>query len=115
MSGFPSGAEIIVDERGSTALIQIDTDLYPQDIALKAAYWLTERCHVYVHRQGELLVAEVRTKDGASGEPLTAACGEFCNALIDFAVRARVATETAGIQEALLRRAFLELVPRAAE
>ncbi len=112
---FPSRAGVVVDERGTTVVIAFDPGLYPEDVALKAAYWLGEHCHVHIGRGQEGgLVAEIRTKDGCEGPELTAACGEFCNALIDFALRARIAEETKGTQEALLQRAFVQLLPRAA-
>ncbi|WP_242442980.1 His-Xaa-Ser system protein HxsD [Magnetospirillum sp. 15-1] len=113
--GFPSSSGVVVDERGAAAVIALDPGLYSEDVALKAAYWLTDRCHVHVGRSQEGgLVAEIRTKDGREGLELTAACGEFCNALVDFALRARIAEETRGTQEALLQRAFVQLLPRAA-
>lgn len=80
---------------------------------MKAAYWLSDRCHVDLrHDASGRLFAEIRTKDGTSIS-LDSACGEFCSALTDFALRARVSAETAEIQQALLSRAFTQLLPRA--
>lgn len=107
----PSAAGIVVNDHGTTAVVALDPGLYPEDVALKAAYWLSDRCHIHFRpRIDGQLVAEVRVKDGA-GLDLTAACGEFCNALADAALRTRIAAETAGIQEALLQRAFVQLLP----
>lgn len=107
-------AGVVLDDRGTSTLIEVDPLLYSEDVVLKAAYWLTDQCYVHVRRgeAGELF-AEVRAKDGLGGASLERACGEFCNSLIDFAVRARVAAETSAVQEALLQRAFKELVPEA--
>lgn len=112
MSDFPNGVGIEVDERGTTAIIKIDSHLYSKDVAIKAAYWLADRCYVHIRRAARGgFVAEIRTKDGKSGDALTAACGEFCNSLIDFALRTSVADQTRNIHEAMLQRAFTELIP----
>lgn len=110
MRGLPSGVRVAVSEDKETATLQIDDAVYSDPVVTKAAYWFTDRCYIDIHRS-EMggLVAVIRGKDG--GCDLMAVAGEFCNALVDFALRARVAAETADIQEALLRRAFLELIP----
>ena len=104
---------VVFDESTTSALIEMDPGLYGEDVVLKAAYWLTDRCYVHVTKSetGKLL-AEIRLKDG-SDISLVSLCGEFCNSLVDFAVRARVARETGPVQEALLQRAFVELLPKA--
>lgn len=113
MSPFPESAGVIVDQRGTTVLITIDPTLYSEDVALRAAYWLADRCHVHIGKtNGGTITAEIRTKDGCDGPELTAACGEFCNSLVDFTLRARVAHETQDIQRALVQRAFNELLPQ---
>lgn len=114
MSQFPAAARVVTNDHGAVALIEIDLALYSEDVALKAAYWLTDKYYVHVRRaEAEKLIAEVRAKDGADGTALIEACGEFCNSLIDFAVRAKIVAETKEIQQALLQRAFVELVPKA--
>lgn len=96
----------------SSAVIAIDCALYPEEAALKAVYWLTDRCHLHIWRpQDGSLAVELWPKDGARLS-LQQACGEFCNALADAALRIRISAETAPIQEALLQRAFLQLMPR---
>lgn len=112
MTAFPIAAGISVDGDGAIASVSIDPSIYSPDVALKAAYWLTDRAHIHVaHRLDGHLAADIRLKDGRDGEPLTQLCGEFCNALIDFALRERIAAETASVQSALLQRAFIELLP----
>ena len=96
-------------------MIELDHGLYSEEVALQAAYWLTDQGHVHLTKNAVgKLVAEVRRKDGQGGEALAGLCGEFCNSLIDFALRARIAVETQDIQTALLQRAFVELVPTSA-
>ncbi|WP_127079663.1 His-Xaa-Ser system protein HxsD [Rhodomicrobium lacus] len=111
---FPKGTAVEFDERGCVSTIVLDPRLYSEGVALKAAYWLTDRCHVHLRRNAEgHLLADIRLKDGGAGLELTAACGDYCNALVDFALRERVAADTQAIQEALLQRAFLQALPRA--
>jgi His-Xaa-Ser system protein HxsD len=43
---------------------------------------------------------------------LQEACAEFCNSLVDFRVRGLVLSETAGVREALVSKAFVEGVPK---
>ncbi len=102
----------VFDDRGVSASIGIDGALYDEDAALAAAYMLTDRCHVAVDREGSVLTVTIRLKDGSGGEALKTACGDFGNALIDAALRARISDQTADIREALLKRAFGELAPR---
>lgn len=112
MTAFPTATRVSVDADGAVASICIDPSLYSPEVALKAAYWLTDRGHIHIaHRPDGHLTADIRLKDGLDGEPLTQLCGEFCNALIDFALRERVAAESAIVQSALLQRAFIELLP----
>ena len=113
MEVFPSATGISTDKRGTVAHISIDPGLYSEDVALRAAYWLTDRGYIHLSkREDGYLLAEIRLKDGGAGEHLTELCAEFCNGLIDFEVRSRVAAETQAVQEALLQRAFVELLPK---
>jgi len=109
---FPMIAGVSLDERGASARFEIDCSLFSEEVALRAAYWLGDRGHVYLSKDDNRLIAEIRCKDGQSGEPLTFLCGEFCNGLVDFSLRARIAAESEDIQSALLQRAFIELIPK---
>lgn len=112
MQVFPESSAVVVNQRGTTVVITIDPGLYSEDVVLRAAYWLSDSCHVHINKTNAgAITAEIRTKDGRDGPELTAACGEFCNGLIDFALRARVASETQDIHRALVQRAFSELLP----
>ena len=115
-SCFPKGTRVSTDDRGAFALVEIDTTVYSDDVALRAAYWLSDRADVNLAKNEDgKLIAEVRLKNGSDGEPLHELCGEFCNELIDFALRARIASETQDVQAALLQRAFVSLVPKRAD
>ncbi len=115
MGDTPEGVGIVIDDAASGAQIAVDTRLFSEDVALRAAYWLSERGYIHFSRRDEeTLVAEIKLKDGCDRLALTALCGDFCNGLIDFALRARISAETQDIQAALLQRAFVELVPKPA-
>lgn len=112
MSAFPAATGVSIDGDGAVASVSIDPAIYSPDTALKAAYWLTDRAHIHVaHRADGSLSAEIRLKGGRGGDPLKEICGEFCNSLIEFALRERIAAETENVQSALLQRAFIELLP----
>ena len=111
-AAFPTIAGVSLDVRGALARFEIDCSLFSEDVALRAAYWLADRGYVYLSRDDSRLFAEIRCKDGQGGEPLTSLCGEFCNGLVDFSLRARIAAESEDIQSALLQRAFVELIPK---
>src|SRR6185369_3735856 len=78
----------------------------------KTAYWLTDRFFVFLDRTEDgRWMAEMRNKPGGSAN-LQDATSEFCNSLIEFRLRDIVNAETGAIREALVRRAFLEGVPK---
>jgi His-Xaa-Ser system protein HxsD len=88
------------------ARIRISISVYPTAVALRALYWLTDRAYVLVDEPapGTLEVRIRRKPDHkASLEELA---GEFCNALVDQAVRAQVAAETRSIRELIFAKAF---------
>lgn len=113
MASFPTSVRPVVNEDGTSVLIDVDERLYPEEVVLKAAYWMTDRMYVHLSRSPEgRLVVELRAKNDADAGTIQRYCGEFCNSLIDFAIRVRVSADTEDIQEALLKRAFLGLVPK---
>lgn len=101
-----------VEDGSISTIIRIDCDLFPDEVVEKAAYWITGICDVHLSRPcpGEIL-AGLRLKTGGTVAEFEQSCLDFRQALLDFAVRARVAAETKDIHEALLRRAFIEMAP----
>lgn len=93
-------------------VIAIDATLFPEEAVLKAAYEVSGACSVDLSRPapGEIQ-ARLELRPGQPLEALEEAYDGFRQALLDFTVRARVLTETKDIQEALLRRAFTEMIP----
>lgn len=103
---------IEVDVLGSCAKASIDPAVYSEAAIFKAAYWATDRYYVFLDKEanGRWLV-EIRSK-ATSENDLQQALAEFCNSLIDFRLRDIVNVETGAIREALVRRAFMEGVPK---
>lgn len=103
------GADIL----GDFARITIDRSVYTDAAIFKSAYWMTNRYHIYLasHPDNHLVV-EIRAKTSSPNDSLQDAAGEFCNALIDYRVRAIVLSETAHIRDALVTKAFMEGLPK---
>jgi His-Xaa-Ser system protein HxsD len=93
-------------------VIAIDGTLFPEEVVLKAAYEISGICSVDLSRPapGEIQ-ARLELRPGQPMGALEEAYHAFRQNLLDFTVRARVLRETKDIQEALLRRAFTEMVP----
>jgi His-Xaa-Ser system protein HxsD len=103
---------IEADVLGSYAKASIDPAVYSEAAIFKAAYWATDRSYVFLDKDsdGRWLV-EIRSKS-PSDEQLQQALADFCNSLIDFRLRDIVNAETGAIREALVRRAFMEGIPK---
>jgi His-Xaa-Ser system protein HxsD len=92
----------------------VDSSIYPTPAILKAAYWIGPHCYVrLVTTPDGKLFAELTRKKDCSSLDFEDACQRFQNYLIDFALRERLAVETRGIQEVLMKQAFGEALPRA--
>lgn len=103
---------IASDQFGQYASVSVDPQVYSETAIFKAAYWFTDRCFIFLDGLPDGRVSvEIRAK-GDQPLDLAVACADFCNALIDFRVRDIVAKETSVIREALVRKAFIEGVPK---
>jgi His-Xaa-Ser system protein HxsD len=113
--GSPDGlAEIAPGDLSEKVFFRIDLNIYSKEAAIQAAYWMTDRCHVHFAAEPDgVLVAAIvpRSRDGSAAPAELR--GDFENALIDCALRIRIAAETRDLQQALLRRAFSEALPKA--
>ncbi len=98
------------DELGVYAWVSVDPSLFSQTVVFKTAYWFSERFYLYLSKapDGRLLV-ELRHKTTGTAEELTVACREFCNSLLDHAVRQQVLQETSATRDALIRKAFFDV------
>src|SRR3954470_15299026 len=94
-----------VRREGTTVVIRAGTAVYGTDPVLKAAHKFSGRCFVTLEQESEqFLLCRLRAKQ--SLENLDALAGEFCNELLDQALRARLAAATAPVRNLLLAQAF---------
>ena len=102
---------IVTDDLGSCVSVSLDTTVYDKAVVFKVAYWYTDRCYVFFApgKGNNKLSVELRAME-ADGPPgnLENLAREFCNRLIDQQVRDLVATETLGVRDALVKKAFFE-------
>ena len=84
----------------------VSLDVYPLEVIYQTSYWFTSDYYVWLAPTDEGVLIRIAGKS----EPIDteAVKGEFCNALIDHALRRSVAQQTAGVREVLLRAAFDE-------
>jgi len=99
------------DALGDLATVTVDASLYSENAIFRAAYWMTDRFHIFLERVDHGIRIEFRNKPGTAAD-LQQACADLCNALVDFRLRDIVAQETGGIRDALVKHAFLEGVPK---
>lgn len=91
---FPADAEVVID---------VDESIYNRSTVLRACYWYTDRCYVFVERKSpNILAVHMHAKDGAD---LSATAGEFANALLDYELRREIDLETGKIRELLVAKA----------
>lgn len=109
------GAGAVAFHTGSDALgvyarASVDPKVYGETAILKTAYWFTDQHYLFlaVDKNSGLFNVEFRLKQGDSVEKLKEACAEFCNSLLDQALRQRVLEETSAVRDSLLRKAFFE-------
>lgn len=108
------GVECSLDDLGGYATICVDTRVFSEAAILKTAYWLTDSYFLYLSRDcqdpASKLSVELRLKEPSDNvqQLLKIACREFGNHLLDQEVRQVVQTETAGLRDALVQKAFFE-------
>ena len=69
---------------------------------------MLDRLYFYFDKRGAgTLVAELKAKDGSSGEALERLKGEFLNELLSAELRAQIARRTKKVREALIAQALI--------
>lgn len=87
--------------------IRVDLAIYPLEVVLRACHVFTARFYVFAHTvtEGTAIVDfALRDTNGSLPELI----GEFSNALLDYQLRAQIASETQTIRELLVAQAFCE-------
>jgi His-Xaa-Ser system protein HxsD len=85
--------------------MEVDLGVYGLAALLKVADKFTDRCFVHLQRRNEQIV-EVRFRSKASGVPLDAIAGEFCNEVLDQRLREIVAIESEPVRNLVLAHAL---------
>jgi His-Xaa-Ser system protein HxsD len=88
-------------------VLSVDESIYSRDALLRACYWLTDRCYVFIFRENQRgFVVQLRAK--SSTEDLQTIAGEFENRLLDQQLRLDIARETGSLRELIVAKAFAE-------
>ena len=88
-------------------VVSVDESIYSRDALLRACYWLTDRCYVFIVREDEHRYA-VQLRSKSTTEDLQAIAGEFENRLLDQQLRLDIARETASLRELIVAKAFAD-------
>lgn len=92
-------------ELAPDAEIHVDLSLFALPVILRAAYAFTDAAYIWLRREGEDAVVVMIARKRQTDAPRDLE-GAFHNALIDFAVRARVFDETRVIRETIFKAAL---------
>src|SRR5713226_2943443 len=81
-----------VASSSSSATILVDETIHSREAVLRACYWFTDRCHLFVSRtQPGVLSVRITAKPGAKWDSMV---GDFENALLDAQLRREISQET---------------------
>jgi His-Xaa-Ser system protein HxsD len=87
-------------------VLHVEETLYHRTAVLRACYWFTDRCYLFVSRpKPGFLEVSIRAKMGSTAETLDAVAGEFANALLDYELRRQIDEQTGSIRELLVAKA----------
>lgn len=90
--------------------VTVSLACYERDVIYRTCYAYTDRAYIWLEPgpDGNILVRLTRK---AADVDLAVLHGEFCNALLDYALRKQIAVETGGVRDALFRAAFGGIAP----
>jgi His-Xaa-Ser system protein HxsD len=92
--------------------VDLNESLYSREAVLRAAYWFTDRCYLYITRpEPDLFRVQFKSKLRKSDlvvEKLDEIAGEFLNSLLDHQIRQDIEAQTGRIRELLVAKAFAE-------
>lgn len=85
----------------------VDLRCYPREVVFRTCYAFTDRCYVWLERAAdEHIAVSLTPRAGPAADNLP---GDFGNALIEFALRAQIARETASVRDSLMQAAMAGL------
>ena len=92
---------------GSDYRIPVDPAIYTLPALFRACYWLTDRCYVLITQEADRFQLHLSCKPNTE-TPLEQIAGEFANSLLDHQLRVELETETRGVRELIVAKAFAE-------
>jgi His-Xaa-Ser system protein HxsD len=105
-SGLLMKSKFEVNRKGGYVLVQVNPQIYPLDVALSAAYVMTEKNYILLDGEpSEGMTVEIRPKDKNAN--LEAVGREFHNELISYANYAVQSLRNEKLREAILNRVLL--------
>ena len=88
----------------SSLVLHVDETIYDRTTVLRAAYWFTGRCYVFVTRSSPgILSVHIRSKN--ANDDIACLSGEFENSLLDYELRRLIQEESGKIRELLVAKA----------
>jgi His-Xaa-Ser system protein HxsD len=91
-------------------VLHIDENLYHKTAVLRACYWFTDRCYLFVTRTAPGLIdVQIRAKSGTDAEDLDAVAGELANTLLDYELRREIDEQTGTVRELLVAKAVAQV------
>jgi His-Xaa-Ser system protein HxsD len=102
------------DDRHTTATLLIDQKVYSKPAILRACYWFGKDLYFHLNEKGEFLEVTVAlrvaspTLDQPSVKKIDEWLPEIYDALLDSQLRIEIQTETAGVRELIVAKAFAE-------
>jgi His-Xaa-Ser system protein HxsD len=81
-------------------------NVYPLEAVKRAAHEFTDRAYVFIASEAETSVVTLRPK--LESEDPQKLAGDFCNSLLDHALRIEIGSATRQIRDLLVAQAFVE-------
>ena len=102
------------DDQHTAATISIDKKIYSKSAVLRACYWFGKDLYCHLKERGDLLEVTVglRVSSPTLDQPKIRKIDEWLpeifDALLDSQLRVEIQTETAGVRELIIAKAFAE-------
>jgi His-Xaa-Ser system protein HxsD len=102
------------NDQGTTATISLDKHVYSKSAVLRACYWFSKDLHFQIDDKKDVLQISVKPRVVAPtlNQPKIKALDEWIpeifDALLDSQLRVEIQTETAGVRELIIAKAFAE-------
>lgn len=90
---------------GDDLLAEVDLGVYPMAALLRVAHRFTDRCYLHLRHHTQTVI-EVRFRAKSLGASLDTIAGEFCNEILDQALREIVASESESVRNLIMAHAL---------